>query len=146
MATNEKLLELHSQRDALKARQCLLQETIRRAQSELGHIEKQLNDALLVTDVLDGIAIAVNGEDDGRWLDMRTLAAGEGVTTRTVHLYQRVNTEYWAARVNADCDGRTRFTGGHVLGLGQTWTQEQAKAIAERWLKGDETVLRQLAA
>jgi hypothetical protein len=140
MATNKKLLSELEKSQALKARRKELRATISAAQRELDKVEKSLALIDPIDKVIDGIAISIN-RHCGDCYDMETVASGEGIAERSVHLYQRVNTEFWAARVNEHRGCNPRFHGGRVLGLDKTYSRKQAHAIAERWLTGDDSVL-----
>lgn len=139
MATNKKLLSELAKAKALKERRKALRATINTAQRELDKVEKSLNLIEPIDKVIRGIAISINHH--GNCYDMDTVASGPGIPERSVHLYQRVNTEYWAVRVNEHRNSSPRFHGGKVLGLDKTYTRKQAHALAERWLTGDDSVL-----
>jgi hypothetical protein len=140
MATNKKLLSELAKAKELKARRKELRATISAAQRELDSVEKRLALTEPVDKVLNGIAVSINRHSEDCY-DMETVASGPGIAERSVHLYQRVNTEYWAARVNEHKGCNPRFHGGRVLGLEKAYSRKQAQAIAERWLTGDDSVL-----
>lgn len=139
MATNKKLLSELENAKALKERQKNLRATISAAQKELDKVEKRLKLIEPVDKVIKGVAISINRH--GGCYDMETVASGPGILERSVHMYQRVNTKYWAVRVNEHRCSSPRFNGGNVLGLDQTYSRKQAQVIAERWLTGDDSVL-----
>jgi len=139
MASQKKLLEALAKKPALAERRKELLRAIREAQHELSKVEAVLALAAPIDKVLNGVPISIHNQ--GNSCDMETLASGANTPQRSVHLYQRVKTDYWAIRVNEHRNFNPRFYGGHVLGLDKAYNRKQAQAIAERWLTGDDTVL-----
>jgi len=142
MATNEEILAAFKNRTELEANRRELEGVIRRAQAKLQDMEGQLEAARSVSEVIDGLPIGSNTACDTVF-NMRTIASGPGITERSVHAYQVAGGNHWYVRVYEsyfDRD-RPRFQGGHVVGLGNTWTRDEAREVAVRWLKGDESVL-----
>ena len=141
MATNEEFLAARNNVEQLKIRERSLLAALRQTQQHLNEVQSKLELARHVGRDLDGVAISVSEDTVGQWVDMHTLATGEGVSKREVHMYKAVNGDYWLVRVNESSMLWTRFQGGRAIGFGHSWTREQATAIAERWLKGDDTIL-----
>jgi hypothetical protein len=140
MTTNAALLTQYKARKQLKAEHKALTAEIRKKSLKLEALRDQLESISRITHVLKGVCLDVSRDDDGHWTDARTVADREKGPLK-VHLYQKVNTDYWAVRVNEGYGFQTRFHGGHVIGLRQSWTYAQALARAKRWLLGDETAL-----
>lgn len=141
MATNEELLAARRNIEQLKIRERSLLAALQQTQRHLNEVQSKLELARHVGRDLDGIAISVHEDTVGQWVDMATLATGEGLHLREVHMYKAVNGDYWLVRVYESSLTWTRFQGGRAIGFGHSWTKEQAMAIAERWLKGDDTIL-----
>lgn len=140
MATNEEILKAYARKSELQARASELRALIDKAESELDDVERDLQLAVDVDQVLDGIPISVSL--NGSTSDMATLACGPGIKERMAHLYLRADKNCWAVRLNERYVCRDRFHGGNVVGLGYSWNKKQAREVAERWLKGDDSVLK----
>lgn len=138
--TNAELLKRHTAKQALKKELKGLEAQIRPVQKRISTLQRTLESVGEVTDVVKGVCLKVFRDSQGRWDDAYTVAfVAKGA--RRVHLYQRVNTEFWAVRVNQGFGFHERFNGGRALGLAERWSYRQALTIGKRWLTGDEAVL-----
>lgn len=138
--TNAELLKRHTAKQTLRKELRELEAQIRPTQKRIGAIERALESVGDVTDVVKGVCLKVFRDRQGRWDDAYTVAF-DAKGARRVHLYQRVNTNFWAVRVNQGFGFHERFNGGRALGLGERWSYRQALTIGKRWLTGDETLL-----
>lgn len=141
MPSNKKLLQDFEDLTALKARRKELELLEAKLRKELNNLEDRIFDAEQVSKVLDGIAISRKVANNGKHITLRTLATGKRVHTREAKVYQRVDTPYWAVAINGSAGGKLLFRIGPAIGLCDNLTKKEAQAIADRWLKGDKSVL-----
>jgi hypothetical protein len=141
MPTNAELLNEYKQRTQLKADRKALAAEVSRVTRQLEALDDRLANISNVTHVLKGVCLDVWKYDSGHWKDAKTAADRKQGPLR-VHLYERVNTNFWALTLNEGYAFEARFHGGgKTIGLRHSWTYAQALAIAKRWLLGDESVL-----
>lgn len=138
MATNKQILEAYHNAADLKKRQQELQRAIKAAQKELDKVEHGLELARQVSHIVEGIPVTQFSSTKTSF-DMRTFS---NYPNRSVHAYKHVNEKFWLVRVNVQDIKGHRYHGGQVIGFGAGWTRAEAVEISNRWITGDETVLK----
>jgi hypothetical protein len=141
---NAELMALCSDLPNLRVRRDIAQDAVTTALSNLRELEMQIEQAGRVTDVIDGICLHVDKDSDGCWFKAQTLEPTECAGVLTAYLYEMAHSKpYWAVRINEigqlnRCvHNLERWFGGNVIGLGQTMSYAEAKALALRWLLGN---------
>jgi len=141
MSSNKKLLKDFEDLAVLKVRRRALQALEAKTRRELSEVEDRIYEAEQVSKVLDGIAVSVKTNNNGKWVTLQTVASGQRTRRREAKMYQRVDTPHWAVSVNSYGNGEQQFRGGRVIGLRDDLKKKEAQDLAERWIKGDESVL-----
>ena len=139
MASIKAVLAAYEDKRELKKSARDLEKVIKDAQKKLAKVREQLELADQVAEVHNGVPVSFRGEKT--FFDMDTVANSTKSPRRSVHAYQHVQRKCWCVRVNEDGPTQQRFYGGRVLGLGVSWTYDEAKEIAKKWLTGDDSVL-----
>lgn len=139
MASIKAVLAAYENKSELKKSARDLEKVIKDAQKKLAKVNEQLDLADQVDDVINGVPVSFRGEKT--FFDMDTVANSTKKPRRSIHAYRHVQRGCWCVRVNEDGLYQQRFYGGRVLGLGESWTYDEAKEIAKKWITGDDSVL-----